>query len=116
MTFHYPRKISIERSQQDAAFGKTEYAGVRNSTVVSIAKNVPAAIQFKGPALRPPADLPQDTMRRTMWRILIPGPALVGGMVHVRDYIKDDLGVRYQVISPDFSPLGHALLVERLET
>ncbi len=116
MSFIYPLTLQVSRSKPEAALGQNGYSGLQCGTEAVLYKNVPAAIQLKGEAAKPRAGLPQDTTNRTMWRVLIPRSALASGTLLVRDYLQDDLGVRYQVVAPYYNAFGYNLLCERLET
>lgn len=116
MSFIYPRVISITRPQVDSAVGKIEYGGQLPIREVPIRSSVTAAIQAKSQSSKPNASLPGDASKRTLWNILIPPNALPLGTIRTRDVIADEIGTRYQIISPAWTSLGYNLICEKLET
>lgn len=115
MSFLYPRRIRVLRPTSDRALGATDYGGETREREECLAEDVEAAIQFKSEAPRPQAELPGDTVRRTLWKILIPRDALPIGSVRIRDIIEDDTKVRYQVTAPYLNAMGHSILAELLD-
>jgi len=115
MSFIYPRTLRISRPAVSVELGLSEYSGESSVKEECIAENIPASIQFKRPSGKPEAMLPADAAKTT-WRIFIPLGALALGAVQTRDIITDDLSARYQVDSPYWNSLGHALTCTRLET
>ncbi len=111
MSFLYPRTISIYRSSNPSGAGLQPYNDPNQLQVV--AAGIPAAIQAKKELSTPPAGLPGDVRRRTYWNVEFRATM---GAVRNTDVIVDDLGLRYQVTTAYWTPLGYNCLCETLES
>lgn len=112
MSFLYPRTIKIMRPGAQSGIGAVGYGGQQPADETLVAKNIAASIQAKKEGAKPGPGLPGDISKRTLWKILFNLP---NGTVRDRDIIIDDLGVRYQVMSPYWNSMGYQLLAEKLE-
>lgn len=115
MSFLYPRTIAITRPVAQTGVGAVGYGGLQAASETQVAAGLPASIQFEKDRGKPMADIPGDA-GKTLWHVLMPLSAAALGLIKTRDIVTDDLGQRYQVITPYWNSLGHNLLVERLET
>lgn len=116
MSTVYTRTIRIVRPTPVASLGATDYSGARSWQEKPLASSIQAAIQYKSQGKASGADLPGDTVGRSMWRILIPIAGVSRGLIQVRDLIYDDTNIRYQVTAPYYTAYGYQLLCERLES
>lgn len=125
--FLYPRAISIFRlpiasGSAVAGFGAQPYAEPQTVANASLwasrpmLQAVPCSIQEYRSGQRPTDDLPGSTMVTPTTKIFIPARALQRGAVKVRDYVIDDLGIKYHVINPYWNSLGFRLYCVFLET
>lgn len=113
MSFLYPRTISISRQNQDTAVGAQPYGGVTQANETVIASGIPAHIQADSSGASPTAKLPADAAGESSWKIIFKATL---GLVQPRDIITDDLGNRYQVVSPSWGPLTVTCRSQILET
>ena len=113
MSFLYPRTISVSRESLNTTPGQQPYAGISPSNETIIVSGLAAHIQVErsGPATR--AALPADAAGESIWRILFKSS---NGLVQARDFITDDLGNRYQVISVYWNPMVTSCLAQIMET
>src|ERR1700722_2940362 len=102
MSFLYPRTISISRENADNAVGEQPYGGISSSNQTLIASNIAAHIQAEKGGASPVAKVPADSAREALWRIIFKA---ANGLVKDRDFITDDLGNIYQVISAYWNPM-----------
>ncbi|MDE2101963.1 MAG: hypothetical protein KGL39_32250 [Patescibacteria group bacterium] len=114
MSFLYPHTIAITRAITNNFVGNIGYSGEQPSQERTIVQKVTAAIQYAGKG-KTIAGLPGD-VPSTFWRILVPLALLANGTVQTRDIVTDEAGVRYVVISPNWTSLGYQMGCERLET
>lgn len=128
MSFLYPRTVAIHRPRGATPAGTTPqvgdigYASQDWSTAPGdpngedvILTGVPASIQFQSPISRSFTGVPTDAHSPSGWNVFIPKRAAAQGSIRTRDVVIDDQGVRYQVIAPYWTPLGHNLRVEQEE-
>ncbi|WP_435018488.1 hypothetical protein TA3x_000462 [Tundrisphaera sp. TA3] len=113
LPFLFPRTITIRRQQDDDSPGEQVYSGLLESKEDVIASNIPARIQSDRQGGTPEAKLPADAAGQSIWKIIFKADR---GLVRTRDIIVDDLGQRYQVISPYWGPLVTTCRVQILET
>ena len=126
MSFIYPRLLSIYRlpgfPAGVAGYGAQPYQEpqtARNASVwasLPIFSGIPCSIQEYRSGQRPVEDLPGSTLVTPTNKIYIPLHGLAKGAVKVRDYVLDDLGVKYEVINPYWNSLGYRLYSVFLET
>ena len=109
----YPRVISIYRENQDGVVGAQAYSGIQQLNQTSIATNVPAHIELDRTGNRPDAKLPADAAGQSMWKIIVKLPL---GTIQARDFINDEIGNSYQVISVDWKPLSTTCRCQIMET
>src|ERR1700733_7311861 len=102
MSFLYPRTIAISRENADNAVGEQPYSGLSVSNETVIVSGIAAHIQAEKGGASPKAALPADAARESLWRILFKA---ANGLVQDRDFITDDQGNRYQVISAYWNPM-----------
>lgn len=113
MSFLYPRKITITRPTAQGGEGKIGYGGKTQAGEDVLAEDVPCNIQLRREGQKNSTGLPGDATRPT-YDVRIPKRALALGVVHDRDLITDDEGVRYLVVGPYWDSLGYAVRVELL--
>ena len=126
----YPRTVAIRRPRGGAApdsstgpqVGDIGYSGQDWSAAPNdpegedeILSGVPASIQFQSPVSRNGDGVPTDAHAPNVWSIFVPKDAIALGGIKARDVIIDDLGTRYQVIAPYWSPLGYKVRAEEEE-
>ena len=125
--FLYPRSISFYRlpiasGSSVAGFGAQPYQEPQTVANASLwasrpmLQNIPASIQEYRSGQRPSDDLPGSTTVTPTTKIFVPARALLRGAVKVRDYVLDDLGIKYHVINPYWNSLGYRLYCVFLET
>lgn len=113
MSFVYPRKITITRPATNNGIGAVDYQGLDLQAETIVVSNISASIQQAQQTRKPDANLPADTARGTIWNIFFNQP---NGTVKDRDFITDDLGIRYQVLAAYWNSLGYKAECERLQT
>jgi hypothetical protein len=113
MNFLYPRTISILRSKPNTAVGALDYSGVTTASETLLAKNIAAHIQAERQGTLPDAKLAGDAAGQSIWRIIFKASK---GLVQDRDFIVDDLGVRYHIISAGWNPLITTCIAQIMET
>lgn len=113
MSFLYPRTVQISRPNTDATLGAQPYSGLRSDNETVIASNVPAHIQIDRQNPASPTKLPSDPISLPAYKIIV---KVARGLVKRGDVITDDIGNRYQVISPDWGPLVTTCRAQLLET
>jgi len=126
MSFIYPRTISVFRNPQFAAgtanLGLQVYQEPQTVNGASVWKSTPmftgvaCSIQEYRSGQRPVENLPGSALVTPTWKIFIPFNALAKGSMLVRDFILDDLGIKYQVIDPYWNSLGYRAYCVFLET
>lgn len=126
MSFIYPRTITVYRQTGSpagvAGLGAQPYQEpqtVGSGSVwatTPIAKGVVCSIQEYRSGERPVENLPGSTLVTPTNKIFVPLRGLARGVMKVRDYILDDLGVKYEVINPYWNSLGYRLYCVFLET
>ncbi len=102
MSFLYPRQITISRQNQDPTVGSQPYSGVSPDNETEIASGIAAHIQIDKGSLAHAAKLPADAPYQSLFKIIFKAAR---GLVLTGDIITDDLGNRYQVITPDWGPM-----------
>jgi hypothetical protein len=113
MSFLYPRVISISRENADNAVGDQPYSGISAANQTAIATGIAAHIQAEKGGTSPKAQLPADAARESLWRIIFKA---ANGLVQDRDFITDDLGNVYQVISAYWNPMVTSCIAQIMET
>jgi hypothetical protein len=113
MNFLYPRVINIKRLNQNTAVGAQSYSGINKTNETVIATGIAAHIQADRQGTSPTAKLPGDAAGESTWKIIFKAAL---GLVQARDFIVDDLGNTYQVISPDWGPLVTTCRCQIMET
>ena len=104
--FLYPRVVSISRQVETDNPGEQQsYGGMTPATESVVAANLPAHIEAERQGAPPSAKLPADTAGQSIWLISIPAKRAKLGLIRGGDFITDELGNRYYVISADWSPL-----------
>ena len=111
----YPRTIAVTRPTQPVAVGNVGYAAELPSTEAPILSGITASIQVDRARGSTGIGLPGDS-QKTMWKVFTPLGAIALGVVHTRDIVTDDQGIRYQIAAPYWTPLGCQLLCELLES
>jgi hypothetical protein len=89
--------------------GAVGYGGdqpVNESVVLS---GVPAGVQSDRVGHNQASNLPA-TSSLPYYKILIPAPSAPLGTINKNDIVTDDLGTRYQVLDPYWTPLGYQLV------
>lgn len=125
-SFVYPRTISIYRDARfatgAAGLGAQPYQepqtvnGVAIWATKPVYSRIQCSIQEYRSGQRPVENLPSSTLVTPSWKIYIPRRQLPNGSILVRDFIMDDLGIKYQVIDPYWNSLGFRLYAVFLET
>jgi hypothetical protein len=113
MSFLYPRTISISRENTDETVGAQPYSGLAETNETVIASGIAAHIQAEKGGASPKAMLPADAARESLWRIIFKA---ANGLVQDRDFITDDQGNRYQVISAYWNPMVTSCIAQIMET
>lgn len=113
MGWIYNRTISIARQPISSGGGVQPYGGMNPTAEQAYLTDVRASIQLARERGKPEPDVPADREGKSLWKIFFRNVAL--GTVQTNDIVKDDLGVRYQVISPWWDGFQYNLLCERLE-
>ena len=114
--FMYPRTIAITRPNTAPTAGDAGYLGLQATAETAVVSNVTASIQFDSAGSAPLPNVPGDTVGRTLWKILIPASAgIANGTIQKNDVATDDLGQRYQISAPYWTPLGWTLRTELLK-
>ena len=123
--FVYPRLLSIYRlpglPNAPAGFGAQPYQEPQTAFAASvwasapIYSSIPCSIQEYRSGQRPVDDLPGSTLVTPTNKIYIPVRTLPLGAIKVRDYLMDDLGIRYHVINPYWNSMGYRLYCVFLE-
>ena len=123
--FIYPRLLSIYRlpalPNSPAGFGAQPYQEPQTAVVASVWASTPiysgigCSIQEYRSGQRPSDDLPGSTLVTPTNKIYIPVRTLPLGAIKVRDYLMDDLGIRYHVINPYWNSMGYRLYCVFLE-
>jgi hypothetical protein len=126
VSFVYPRTISVYRLPRlptsPAGFGAQGYQEPQTAASASvwatrpILSGIRCSIQEYRSGQRPADDLPGSTLVTPTNKIFIPVLTLPKGAIKVRDYLLDDIGVRYHVINPYWNSLGYRLYCVFLET
>lgn len=99
---NYPRTVSIKRISALTANGDQGYRSDVSSLEVSVTgmQQVPADIQWRGGGPNPLAKVPDDSVGRGMWRVLIPIGYASPGQIQSGDVAVDDLGRRFKLNEP----------------
>jgi hypothetical protein len=115
VSFLYPRTIQIQRVPTSTDINNHDYEG-RVPPFTVVASNVQCSIQQTSYTNKPAMGLPQDAASDTIYRIYIPLKGLAKGTIKLRDIVVDDLGVRYEVLTPYWDSLGYNILTRVLTT
>lgn len=113
VNFLYPRTISINRQNQDATEGSQPYSGITPANQTVIATGIAAHIESDRQGTLPTTKLASDAAGESIWKIIFKAAL---GLVQDRDFIIDDLGITYQVISADWGPLTTTCRCQIMET
>ena len=123
--FIYPRSLSIFRlpglPNTQAGFGAQTYQEPQTAAAASvwasapIFSGIPCSIQEYRSGQRPVDDLPGSTLVTPTNKVYVPRWILPLGAVKVRDYVLDDIGIRYHVINPYWNSMGYRLYCVFLE-
>lgn len=121
----YPRTISIYRlplaPAGSAGFGAQPYQEPQTASGASVWASAPifsgiqCSIQEYRSGQHGPEPLPGDTPVIPTTKIFVPAKFLALGTVQYRDYILDDIGLKYAVINPYWNSLGYRLYSFYLE-
>ena len=124
--FVYPRSLSVYRLASfptgSAGYGAQNYQEPQTSGSSYIWASKPlftgvmCSIQEYRSGQRPVENLPGSTFVTPTNKIYIPLRVLPKGALRARDYLLDDLGVRYEVINPYWNSLGYRAYCVFLET
>ena len=120
MSFIYPRTINIARPNVPAEVSTPGLQPIAEFTPADqtiVATGLPASIQlFDRGGGPPPGQLPGDAHKSGQYRIMIPLGAIAGPpAIQDRDFVTDDVGLRYQIASAYWNSLGWNLKADRLE-
>jgi hypothetical protein len=108
-SFLYPRTITVTRPPVTTqAGGAIGYGGDQPVTDTIILSGISAAVQSDRIGRVTPSNLPASS-GLPLYKILIPATEAPLGTINKNDIITDDLGVRYQVHDPYWTPLGFQL-------
>jgi hypothetical protein len=111
----YDRTISVTRATAQTGAGLQGYGGDILDNETPVANGIPAAIHAKrvGRAARPNLPLDGTTAEWAILARLAPGfdPMLIQD----RDFVTDDLGRRFQVVSSHETVFGFELRCLRME-
>jgi hypothetical protein len=112
-SFLYPRMIVIAREKPNDTVGQQGYSGISKGNEALIVTALAARVQAvkTGPQTR--AELPADAMGESLWKILFRAPK---GIVQSRDFIADDFGNEYQVVSAYWNPMVTSCIAQIMET
>ena len=113
MSFLFPNIISISRPNQDSVVGAQPYSGILPSNETVIASGIAAHIEADRQGTQPTAKLPGDAAGESIWKIIF---SAARGFVQERDFISDEVGKKYQVISADWGPLSTSCRCQIMET
>ena len=126
MTFVYPRTVSVYRlppmPSGSAGYGNQGYQEPQTASGASVWSSTPVftglkcSIQEYRSGQRPVENLPGSTLVTPTNKIFFPFSALARGAIKVRDYILDDLGIKYECINPYWNSLGYRIYCVFLET
>ncbi|HYA07491.1 MAG TPA: hypothetical protein VEF90_16520 [Xanthobacteraceae bacterium] len=126
MNFVYPRRVSVYRlpgfESGNAGYGAQDYQEAQTASAGSIWSSTPVytglqcSIQEYRSGQRPIDDLPGSTTVTPTVKLYIPRMVLAKGSLMFRDYLLDDLGVKYHVINPYWNSLGYRAYCVFLET
>ena len=100
-------------SDLDTSVGAQPYGGLAPTNQTVVAARLPAHIQADSSGPGPTAKLPGDAAGESVWKIIFKAPR---SLVHSRDFIVDDLGNTYQVISASWGPLVTTCRCQIMET
>lgn len=119
MSFLHPRTVSVSRPNAVApiAAGVLPYSGETQggSGETEVLSCLPANITQARARSSGMVDIPASSDSVAYW-ISIPARAGVkNGDILTRDIIVDDLGVRYQVASPNWNSMGFRVYAEMLQ-
>jgi hypothetical protein len=111
-------KITVYRSPEDTSIDNNSYEGLSPpiSSFNVIIANVSASIQNTTRLSVPGTKFPQDSSYDTGWNIFPAIFSVPKGMIQVRDFIIDDLGREFEVITDYWNLLAYKLFVKRLTT
>lgn len=106
------RLITLRRTAVGhAGSGLQSYGGTTAVNEQIIMSDWPASILLNRSNERSPLRLPGET-RSALYNIMM--PAFNGLMLHSGDFIKDDCGLRYVIMSTELTDMGWRLMAMRL--
>jgi len=117
--FIYPRVVAIKRQAAQSGVGAQAYGATSKATETTVATGVICSMQARGGGAKLPAGLPADTFLN-LYNVFIGRWAsskagLVNGSIKDTDYLIDELGSRYHVVSAYWDSLGFRLVCEEQE-
>lgn len=123
----YPRCVTVYRldvaPSGPAGFGAQPYGEPQTSggapvwASKPIWKNIQCSIQDSRSTGQHPAEpLSGSMITMPIFQIFIPEWALVESGLLVRDYLLDDLGIKYAVITPNWNSFGFKAICHMLDT
>lgn len=108
-SFLYPRTIKVTRQNvPTASGGAVGYGGDQPANEIVIMTGIVAAVQSDRIGKSDPSNLPASSLL-PQYKILIPSASAALGTINKNDIVTDDLGIRYQVSDPYWTPLGYQL-------
>jgi hypothetical protein len=115
MSFLYDRIITITRAAAQTGAGLQAYGGDVEANETVILAGQAAAVQAMRQGMANKPGLPLDT-RMAEWRIYFRmALGFDATLVQDRDFVTDDLGRRFQVVSAYPNPMGWRLSCQRME-
>jgi hypothetical protein len=115
MSFLYDRTISITRATAQTGAGLQGYGGDVEASETVIVSEIAAGIQPRRIGQKNDPNLPLD-VTKAQWSIYFRlAPGFDATTVQDRDFVTDDLGRRFQVVSAYPNPFGFMLHCVRME-
>lgn len=118
-SFVYPRTIKVTRPPAQSGVGAQAYGALARSGETAVVSDVAASIQARNVSKPNHVDLPADG-KMSVWDIYISRgecqrKQIGAGDILSRDWITDDAGERYQVLTNYWDSLGFKLTCEKQE-
>jgi len=115
MSFLYDRTITITRAAPQTGAGLQSYGGDVEASEVMILSGQAAGIQARRQGIANKPGLPLD-VRMGEWRIYFRmAPGFDATLIQDRDFVTDDQGRRFQVVTAYPNPMGWSLSCQRME-
>ncbi len=124
--FVYPRTLAVYRlpgfAGGAAGLGQQPYQEPQTAGAAAVWASTPVytsvqcSIQEYRSGQRPEDNLPGSMPVTPTSKIYIPRQALPNGSIQFRDYLLDDIGIKYSVINPYWNSLGYRLYTVFLQT